>query len=111
MGANILANALGEEGDNCFFDAACVVQAPMKLWLNCDPIRNNCFGFYNHYLGQCLVDLYSRQRPMLKEMYKEKLKIDLDDEFANTKGQTIMWFDDKMLPPQFGFKDRTDYYT
>ena len=31
MGANIVANYVGEEGARCFLKAACCVQAPMKM--------------------------------------------------------------------------------
>ena len=46
---------------------------------------------------------------MLKQMYKEDLQIDLDHQFKTVR-PTILWFDDKIKPPQFGFKDRSDYY-
>ena len=51
MGANILANILGYEGESSFITAACVVQAPIKKWKCAKAIKNNFYGIYDKALG------------------------------------------------------------
>ena len=51
MGANIVANYVGEEGPNCFLKAAVCVQAPMKMWECGTHVQDKHYGFYNYVLG------------------------------------------------------------
>ena len=57
MGANILANLLGYEGDDCFFEAACVFQAPINMPETGENLKTAFFGFYNKVLGKAVVSI------------------------------------------------------
>ena len=54
MGASILANLVGHQGSNCFLDAVCMVQAPIKLWECAPVIEKSFFGLYDSALGSSL---------------------------------------------------------
>ena len=51
MGANILANLVGYEGEDCFLDAACTVCGPIKMWEAGKCIKSSLFGMYDQFLG------------------------------------------------------------
>ena len=108
MGANILANLLGFESENCFIDAACVVQAPMKKWMLKDPIRNSMFGFYNYAMGRNLNKIMLRHEPVLKEHFKS-INIDIRDTVTRNP-PSIITFDDVFTAPAFGYEGVDDYY-
>lgn len=55
MGANLLANLLGHEGDNSFIEAACVVQAPINMPETGKNMETSFFGIYNRVLGNKVV--------------------------------------------------------
>lgn len=54
MGAGMIGNLLGNEGENCFLEAACLVNPPMKLLICEQSIRNSAYGAYNTALGKNL---------------------------------------------------------
>ena len=51
MGGNMLANALGEEGENSILEAACIIVAPIKLWETISNIETTLNGFYDKQFG------------------------------------------------------------
>ena len=77
MGANIVANYLGEEGAKCFVKAAVCVQPPMKMWECGENIEKRLFGFYNYILGRSLKDKMERWAPNIREAYLANHGIDL----------------------------------
>ena len=52
MGGIILANMLGNEGSNCFLDAAFVVSIPIKMIEFTETLRTSLYGFYDRILGR-----------------------------------------------------------
>lgn len=69
MGANILANLIGFEGENCFLSGAFICQAPIMKWKCVEPIRRNAFGFYNYVLGSNLNEVMMRHEPIVREHF------------------------------------------
>ena len=59
LGANRLACFLAE---NNGLTAACVVQAPMKLWVATEHARG---GFYDKEMGKKMVELYKKHQEEL----------------------------------------------
>lgn len=55
MGANLVANYLGQESDKCPVAAACCIQPPMRMWACGDHIKNSNFGIYDRIIGGFLV--------------------------------------------------------
>jgi predicted alpha/beta-fold hydrolase len=58
MGAIILANLMGHEGENSFIDAACIMQAPIKQWESAEQLKTACFGAYDRTLGHYLKEVW-----------------------------------------------------
>ena len=58
MGALILANLMGHEGEESFIEAACVVQAPIKQWESSEQLRKALFGVYDRALGKSLIEVW-----------------------------------------------------
>jgi predicted alpha/beta-fold hydrolase len=54
MGSGILGNLIGHLGENCFLEAATLVNPPMKLLVCENSIRTSAFGAYNTALGKNL---------------------------------------------------------
>jgi len=47
MGANILANLLGYEGEDCVLDAACTISGPIKMFEAGKTIGTSLGGIYD----------------------------------------------------------------
>ena len=88
MGANIVANFIGEEGSNCFIKAAVCVQPPLKMWVSGENIQRNLFGFYNYVLGQAIKAKLMEYVPNLQESYMRNHGIDLSKSLKNCKNLT-----------------------
>jgi len=109
MGANILANMMGFAGKDCFLDAACVIQAPIKKWECSETIRTSMFGVYNKALGGNLKKAFIKHEPMMKHVFKEKVGHDML-EYIEQNESTVLDIDNNITAPLFGWKDRDDYY-
>ena len=92
MGANILANMIGYEGSKCFLEAACIVNAPIKMW-ECEPaIRTSLFGAYNRGMGKNLNQLLIRNEEILSKRFKEAVGTDIQT-YLRTHEHSILDFD------------------
>jgi len=61
LGANILTNYLGEEGDKCVISAACVVANPWNLEVTSRALLRTYLGRqYSQVMGQHMLALYNR---------------------------------------------------
>ena len=69
MGANIVANYLGEESSKSFLKAACCVEPPMKMWECGINIEKRLFGFYNYVLGRNLKVKIESMIPIINEAF------------------------------------------
>jgi len=66
-----LANVEGFEGDQCFLDAAFICHAPQKMYEIEEPLRNNCFGMFDRFLGNNLnTQVLLKHEPVLRERFK-----------------------------------------
>jgi len=109
MGANILANFLGEDGANAsFIKAACCVQPSMRMWICEENIRVRLFGFYNYALGGNLNSKVTRLMPHLKDHFLTEFDLDLIELMKTTN--TILDFDHIVTAKAFGYGDRKTYY-
>lgn len=110
MGANILANLMGHEGDGCCLDAACILAAPMKKWECQEGLRTGLYGAYNYFLGGNLNRVLLRHEPVLRDHFKERLGMDIIDFVNGPSRPSILDFDNLITAPYFGYADREDYY-
>ena len=108
MGANIVANYLGEEGAKCFVKAAVCVQPPMKMWECGENIEKRLFGFYNYVLGRSLKDKMERWAPNIREAYLANHGIDLQKTLRRTRH--LIDIDTHMTSKAFGYGDLKTYY-
>ena len=56
MGGNILANALGEEGEESILEAACILVAPHRLYEVAGNLLTALNGFYDKAFGKYMID-------------------------------------------------------
>jgi len=109
MGANILGNMLGYQGENCFLEAACIVNSPMKMW-QCEPaIRTSLYGTYNKAMGGSLRKLLINHESVLNPTFKQAVGSDIKTYLASHE-TSILTFDNDITCPMNGYKDRVDYY-
>jgi predicted alpha/beta-fold hydrolase len=106
MGANILANLIGNEGDDCMLEAACIVQAPIKMWECERQLREELFGQYDVRLGQRVSEIALSHENVLQEHFKETLGVDMKETLKNQKPPSLLMFDDVFTARAFGYKDR-----
>ncbi len=67
------------------------------------------FGLYNKFMGNNLNNVLLRHEPVLRDLFREKLGIDIIQR-AKNETPSILDFDDDITAPLFGWKDREDYY-
>ena len=109
MGAGILGNLLGHEGENTFLEAATFVNPPMKLLICESSIRNSMFGAYNTALGKNLEQNLINNEKELNPTFTEKVGMDIRT-YLRTHQSNILNFDNDITCPFNGWKDRAEYY-
>lgn len=57
IGSNILANMLGEQGDESFITAAVCVHSAIKYWEMQKPLKESLNGLYDRVMGKNLNKL------------------------------------------------------
>lgn len=117
MGANILGNVLGhlgadERAHNLRIDGACVIQAPIRMWIGCKPLFESMGGFYNRRFGANIKALMLRHAEALNPACLEKLNKTVPQLFEQwTERQTtVMAIDEAITSKLYGFGNREDYY-
>lgn len=105
LGASILANYLGQEGDKVDIEAACVVANPWDLCASFYSLKASWIGrnLYNPQMAKNLLRMLNNHREVM-------LKNPLFDESLTTKVKSIVDFDENFTAPMFGFDTATDYY-
>jgi len=63
LGANRMTCLLGELGETDLVQAACILSAPMKLWIATEAAITTADGFYDKALGQNMEFLYRKHEP------------------------------------------------
>ncbi|CDW89740.1 embryogenesis-associated protein emb8-like [Stylonychia lemnae] len=106
LGANLLANYLGEEGQQCPVKAACCVQPPMKIWVFSQTIRNTLYGFYDKVVAANLKKKFKHFAPGLRDRYKNELGIDIDQAIKDVKSSLDLDF---TTAKAFGYESPEDY--
>lgn len=71
MGANIVANYLGEEGSKSFVKAAVCVQPPLCMISSHQNIQVSLRGFYNKALGQGIKRKFEPYVELLEPTFKD----------------------------------------
>jgi predicted alpha/beta-fold hydrolase len=79
MGANIVANYLGMEGDQCFVKAGCCLQPPFNMTVCGKNIERSLFGMYNKVLGQNLKRRFEPFLDKVHDYYFNNLNINIRD--------------------------------
>ena len=108
MGGNLLANMVGHLENQCFLDAACIVAAPIKMWLAAKAIEKNLFGIYNKHLGKNLNKVLIEHEKVLQPLFSAKLDMKISRRVKEPPN--LLKFDNDITAPIFGWKDRIDYY-
>lgn len=65
MGANLLANAIGDDGESCKLTAAVCMQAPMKSWVVADNLPKILNGAYDRALAQSMTNVVLKHGDLL----------------------------------------------
>jgi predicted alpha/beta-fold hydrolase len=108
MGANICGNYMGEEGENNYVSASCLVQPPMRQWLACEKLERSLFGFYSFMLSASLKTKVKANLGVIKDHYMSTLGLDIEKESELVK--KVSDFDDRITSKIFGYTSRHDYY-
>lgn len=116
MGANILSILLGHISDGnqsgIKFDGACIIQAPMRLWIALQGLHNSLFGLYNLSMGHKLKKLLLTHE---EEMNQEVKKISgqsirqMFDRWPLFK-TTMKQVDEEITSKLFNYADSEDCY-
>eukprot|EP00347_Sterkiella_histriomuscorum_P023246 403335394 len=106
MGANIVANYLGEDSSKCSMTAAVCIQPPMKIWIFSDNIQHQLYGLYDKAIAANLKMKFRHFSPALKQRYQDEFQIDLDKEIENVKSSIDL---DKVTAKVFGYTSCSDY--
>ncbi|CCK72279.1 putative carboxylic ester hydrolase KNAG_0J01980 [Huiozyma naganishii CBS 8797] len=108
LGAAIVANYIGEEGDRCDVKTAVVMSAPWDMVKGQQFLDGYQFGrrIYSPTLCNNLVRLLTRHLGVLLQspLFKQKW------EASKGKLRTVKDFDDYFTGPMFGYRDSQDYY-
>lgn len=108
MGANIVANYIGEEGAGCFLKAAVCVQAPMKMWECGSHVQEKNFGFYNYILGQNVKRKIEIHASTIRAGYLAHHGIDLDHTLRQSRH--LIDIDTHLTAVTFGYGTLDNYY-
>ncbi|CAO3577644.1 unnamed protein product [Absidia cylindrospora] len=105
MGANILVNYLGEEGDRTPLTAAISVANPFDFARCIDNLEKGIFSqkVYSVTMATSLKNLYTTHREML-------IKNENVDEDVVMSATTLRQFDDACTSKMFGYASVDDYY-
>lgn len=108
LGASILSNYLGEEGDDSEIECAVVMGNPWDMARSAYFINDTRMGstFYSPALTSNLVKLTKTHVDVLSKDVVWKSKY--DQYLAGIK--TVQEFDDLFTGPMFGYKNAMDYY-
>ena len=109
MGANMLVHLLGNEGETSFVDAACCVQAPMKLLEILKTLRVVHDGFYDRTLGASMKAVMRDNEPKLRESLKKDHNIDILKSLDKME-DSIIDYDTVFTVKMFGYKSIEEYY-
>ncbi|KAK8191120.1 Alpha/Beta hydrolase protein [Phyllosticta capitalensis] len=105
LGANILTNYLGEEGENCQLKAAVVCSNPWNLEVASWGLRNSWWGreVYQRFMGNNMKKLFERHADMLIK------NPDIDAE--RIRSITYLYeFDRALQCPAWGYPTESAYY-
>eukprot|EP00347_Sterkiella_histriomuscorum_P010337 403376694 len=128
MGANIVANYLGEEaeiqeqsqmnfGMNSFqpkqkydlkVSGACCVQPPMRMWETGSSIQKSFFGMYDKVIGANLKKKVSQYADILHNEYFTNHKVDFKESLKVIR--TVSDYDHHVTSKVFGYETRENYY-
>lgn len=109
LGANILSNMLGLEGERCFLDGAIVVQAPIQLLPMEVTMKNNWFGMWDYLLGISIYAMFSKHADAMEDELKKKLNLDMK-KFIKEQRPSILEYDKVLTAPFNGYANTQDYY-
>ncbi|KAL3241278.1 putative carboxylic ester hydrolase RNJ42_03370 [Nakaseomyces bracarensis] len=108
LGASILTNYLGEEGDKSDIEMAIAFGTPFDLMESSRCISESRVGsrLYSPTLSQNLLNLVKRHEDALSK--NDTFRLTYEAYANNIKNVTK--FDDLFTGPMFGYKDAADYY-
>jgi len=104
LGANILAKALGEDGEGTPFVAACVVSNPYDLNASNGMMRKGLGPIYNRVLCGGLIRTFAKHCDAFKN------RGDLPDWGRVGDSHTVLEFDDRHTRRVFGYESVEAYY-
>lgn len=116
MGASVLTNAIAkmdEENGGPLFDGACVIQAPMKIWICVKSLKSNACGLYNYALGKKFANLYLEHEAALREEVQRVCDVELRREiesWSTMREMRLTQLDRVFVHKLFGFEDLEDLY-
>ncbi|KAF2155873.1 hydrolase, alpha/beta fold family [Myriangium duriaei CBS 260.36] len=109
LGANILTNYLGEEGEACELEAAVIVSNPWKLEVSSIALQNTFLGtnLYLKAMGSNMKKLFERQVARHSEQIMKNGNIDMD---AVRNIKYLYEFDRAIQCPTWGYPSEGAYY-
>ncbi|CCE63903.1 hypothetical protein TPHA_0G00670 [Tetrapisispora phaffii CBS 4417] len=107
LGASVMVNYLGEEGDNSDISSAVSVSVPWDLAKSGFSINESLLGryIYSPALSKNLLTLTDKH---IENLRHNKLFTDYENKSSIIK--SIKAFDDAFTGPMFGYEDATTYY-
>lgn len=108
LGASVMSNYIGEEGNNSQIKCAVALGNPWDLTHSSYYINNTKMGakFYSPALAQNLIDMSKSHIEVLKK--DPKLKARYENQMVNI--HTVEQFDNLFTAPMFGYNTATEYY-
>lgn len=105
LGANILTNYLGEEGEDCSFTAAVALSCPWALDVSNMALQRTFLGreVYSRAMGTNLKKLFNKHKEFV-------LQIPGIDETEVQKVRYLHEFDRAIQCPTWGYKTEQSYY-
>lgn len=109
MGAIVLANSLGVDGENSVLSGAVCVQAAIKKWMGLETFVNSLGGTYNRAMGKFQFDFIRANMDVLKPHFHREHGIDLEEAMAKIKTPTYLDYHQLITVNLNGYKDGMDY--
>ena len=108
MGAMVLANALGTQGDDSLLSGAVCVQAAIKKWEGIDYFANSLGGIYNRSMGKYQWNYLKQNMDILGPHFMSQYGIDLAKQLEETE-PSYGAYHSLVTVPQNGYESVEDY--
>lgn len=100
LGANLMLKYMAETGDECFFDSAVSVSAPLDMEITSKNLRRGWNRIFDRYL----------LRKQREELLRPKANLSPDEREVLRNVKSVWELDDKFTAPRIGYQGAKDFY-